>query len=198
MRLLEDADRLLRLSFYLSVSSRCGSLLLSLSTEVHATDDVITFEGSEERDPHHQTVRVKSTRVLNDTVLRDGWTTKPHHSPISPLSGGSLVRSLSRSLALSLSRSLLSADVRCANDVIASRDLFYTDVKLFEKQNDSDNVLDDVACLVGQCTAQYRSTCQPTSADAIRSPTFSAPRFDMCLPNVRIMYTVCMFYVYML
>ena len=193
MRLLEDADRLLRLSFYLSVSSRCGSLLLSLSTEVHATDDVITFEGSEERDPHHQTVRVKSTRVLNDTVLRDGWTTKPHHSPISPLSGGSLVRSLSRSLALCF---LLT----CAVPMTSShhRDLFYTDVKLFEKQNDSDNVLDDVACLVGQCTAQYRSTCQPTSADAIRSPTFSAPRFDMCLPNVRIMYTVCMFYVYML
>ena len=34
---------------------------------------------------------------------------------------------------------------------ITKRDLFYTDVKLFEKQNDSDAVLDDVACMLG-CT----------------------------------------------
>ncbi|KJE92020.1 topoisomerase [Capsaspora owczarzaki ATCC 30864] len=34
---------------------------------------------------------------------------------------------------------------------ITKRDLFYTDVKLFEKQNDSDAVLDDVACMIG-CT----------------------------------------------
>eukprot|EP00466_Bigelowiella_natans_P017188 jgi/Bigna1/43146/e_gw1.73.16.1 len=31
------------------------------------------------------------------------------------------------------------------------RDLFYTDVKLFEKQDNTDDVLDDVACMVG-CT----------------------------------------------
>lgn len=34
---------------------------------------------------------------------------------------------------------------------ITKRDLFYTDVKLFQQQGDSDRVLDDVACLVG-CT----------------------------------------------
>ena len=34
---------------------------------------------------------------------------------------------------------------------ITKRDLFYTDVKLFTKQADSDAVLDDVACMVG-CT----------------------------------------------
>lgn len=34
---------------------------------------------------------------------------------------------------------------------ITKRDLFYTDVKLFEKQTESDNVLDDVACMIG-CT----------------------------------------------
>eukprot|EP00053_Salpingoeca_punica_P009930 m.89348 g.89348 ORF g.89348 m.89348 type:complete len:416 (+) comp15222_c0_seq1:51-1298(+) len=34
---------------------------------------------------------------------------------------------------------------------ITKRDLFYTDVKLFEKQNESDGVLDDVACMIG-CT----------------------------------------------
>jgi len=34
---------------------------------------------------------------------------------------------------------------------ITKRDLFYTDVKLFKEQGDSDAVLDDVACMVG-CT----------------------------------------------
>mmetsp|Transcript_1233 Transcript_1233/g.3804 ORF Transcript_1233/g.3804 Transcript_1233/m.3804 type:complete len:416 (+) Transcript_1233:53-1300(+) len=34
---------------------------------------------------------------------------------------------------------------------VTKRDLFYTDVKLFQQQNDSDDVLNDVACLIG-CT----------------------------------------------
>ena len=34
---------------------------------------------------------------------------------------------------------------------VTKRDLFYTDVKLFSDQSESDNVLDDVACMVG-CT----------------------------------------------
>ena len=34
---------------------------------------------------------------------------------------------------------------------ITKRDLFYTDVKLFVDQADSDGVLDDISCLVG-CT----------------------------------------------
>lgn len=34
---------------------------------------------------------------------------------------------------------------------ITKRDMFYTDVKLFKDQSESDNVLDDVACMVG-CT----------------------------------------------
>ncbi|CBJ26510.1 DNA topoisomerase VI subunit A [Ectocarpus siliculosus] len=34
---------------------------------------------------------------------------------------------------------------------ITKRDMFYTDVKLFKEQSESDNVLDDVACMVG-CT----------------------------------------------
>mmetsp|Transcript_40442 Transcript_40442/g.114516 ORF Transcript_40442/g.114516 Transcript_40442/m.114516 type:complete len:426 (-) Transcript_40442:157-1434(-) len=34
---------------------------------------------------------------------------------------------------------------------VTKRDLFYTDVKLFEDQGNSDNTLDDVACLLG-CT----------------------------------------------
>jgi meiotic recombination protein SPO11 len=34
---------------------------------------------------------------------------------------------------------------------VTKRDLFYTDVKLFEKQENSDKVLEEVACMVG-CT----------------------------------------------
>ena len=34
---------------------------------------------------------------------------------------------------------------------ITKRDLFYTDVRLFQKQTESDSVLDDVACMIG-CT----------------------------------------------
>eukprot|EP00884_Botryococcus_braunii_P012874 jgi/Botrbrau1/21588/Bobra.0492s0001.1 len=41
----------------------------------------------------------------------------------------------------------------CASSASTSRkrDLFYTDVKLFEEQGNSDSVLDDVACMLG-CT----------------------------------------------
>lgn len=34
---------------------------------------------------------------------------------------------------------------------VTKRDLFYTDVKLFEEQGQSDSVLDDMACMLG-CT----------------------------------------------
>jgi meiotic recombination protein SPO11 len=34
---------------------------------------------------------------------------------------------------------------------VTKRDLFYTDVKLFKQQTESDDVLDDAACMVG-CT----------------------------------------------
>lgn len=40
----------------------------------------------------------------------------------------------------------------CARGIhVTKRDLFYTDVKLFKQQTESDDVLDDVACMVG-CT----------------------------------------------
>tara|TARA_B100000513_G_scaffold101038_2_gene43240 strand:- start:3053 stop:4249 length:1197 start_codon:yes stop_codon:yes gene_type:complete len=40
----------------------------------------------------------------------------------------------------------------CAKKIhVTKRDLFYTDVKLFKQQTESDDVLDDVACMVG-CT----------------------------------------------
>jgi len=40
----------------------------------------------------------------------------------------------------------------CAKGIhVTKRDLFYTDVKLFKAQNESDDVLDDAACMIG-CT----------------------------------------------
>ena len=44
---------------------------------------------------------------------------------------------------------------------VTKRDLFYTDVKLFQQQGQSDDVLDDVACMIG---------CTRTSLNGISSP----------------------------
>lgn len=51
---------------------------------------------------------------------------------------------------------------------ITKRDLFYTDVKLFKDQGESDAVLDDVACMVG-CT---RTSLHVVASDKVGS---SAP-----------------------
>lgn len=58
---------------------------------------------------------------------------------------------------------------------ITKRDLFYTDVKLFTKQEESDAVLDDVACLVG-CT---RTSLNVVASDKVLTavpPPPSPPR----------------------
>jgi len=44
----------------------------------------------------------------------------------------------------------------CKRIHITKRDLFYQDVKLFTKQNDSDVVLDDVACMIGSTRTSLR------------------------------------------
>jgi len=41
------------------------------------------------------------------------------------------------------------------------RDLFYTDVKLFQDQRQSDNVLDDVACMIGSTRTSLMVTAAP-------------------------------------
>ena len=47
---------------------------------------------------------------------------------------------------------------------VTKRDLFYTDVKLFEDQSQSDSVLDDMACMLG-CT---RSSLHGKSLSSLR------------------------------
>eukprot|EP00126_Sphaerothecum_destruens_P008271 Sdes_comp20155_c0_seq1m13295 len=47
---------------------------------------------------------------------------------------------------------------------ITKRDLFYTDVKLFQKQSESDPVIDDLACMVG-CT---RSSLNVVASEKVR------------------------------
>jgi len=44
----------------------------------------------------------------------------------------------------------------CKGIHITKRDLFYQDVKLFQKQGDSDAVLDDVACMIGSTRTSLR------------------------------------------
>ena len=52
---------------------------------------------------------------------------------------------------------------------ITKRDLFYTDVKLFKEQGESDAVLDDVACMVG-CT---RTSLHVVASDKVRCALYS-------------------------
>ena len=54
---------------------------------------------------------------------------------------------------------------------VTKRDLFYTDVKLFEDQSQSDSVLDDMACMLG-CT---RSSLHGKSLSSLQSYPSSSP-----------------------
>jgi hypothetical protein len=56
---------------------------------------------------------------------------------------------------------------------ITKRDLFYTDVKLFKDQTESDAVLDDVACMLG---------CTRTSLHVVASDKVGVP----ACPKIRI------------
>jgi len=48
---------------------------------------------------------------------------------------------------------------------VTKRDMFYTDVKLFQKQDESDAVLDDVACMMSVCASLvFSSSLQTTLA----------------------------------
>ena len=62
---------------------------------------------------------------------------------------------------------------------ITKRDLFYSDVKLFKDQKDSDAVLDDVACMVG-CTRTATSTSFRTSSYTVLSSIPPRTRRVMC------------------
>ena len=54
---------------------------------------------------------------------------------------------------------------------ITKRDMFYTDVKLFRDQADSDNVLDDVACMVG-CTRSCLNVVESDKGLVVGRVTF--------------------------
>lgn len=56
-----------------------------------------------------------------------------------------------RKAAISTRVLQLVHQVLAKNIHVTKRDLFYTDVKLFKEQGESDNILDDIACMVG-CT----------------------------------------------
>mmetsp|Transcript_28197 Transcript_28197/g.53690 ORF Transcript_28197/g.53690 Transcript_28197/m.53690 type:complete len:453 (-) Transcript_28197:171-1529(-) len=77
---------------------------------------------------------------LNRIVLKD----KATFSSFSNASATRKVAILTR--VLQLVHGVLSRDIH-----VTKRDLFYTDVKLFKDQKDSDGVLDDVSCMLG-CT----------------------------------------------
>ncbi|KAE9447884.1 hypothetical protein C3L33_20215, partial [Rhododendron williamsianum] len=51
---------------------------------------------------------------------------------------------------------------------VTKRDLFYTDVKLFQDQTQSDAVLDDVSCILGCTRATYSQLCSSSSKKKCR------------------------------
>ena len=72
------------------------------------------------------------------------------------LKKGTSTRSMSnvatvRKTAITMRVLELIHEIVAKNIHITKRDLFYTDVKLFQKQTESDVILDDTACLLG-CT----------------------------------------------
>ena len=58
---------------------------------------------------------------------------------------------------------------------ITKRDLFYTDVKLFKDQSESDAVLDDVACMLG-CT---RTSLHVVASDKVFQILSTAPFYSI-------------------
>lgn len=77
---------------------------------------------------------------LDRLVLRDAVSARP------------FANSATCRKAVVTARILQLVHELCAKRIhVTKRDLFYTDVKLFEDQNNSDAVLDDVACFLG-CT----------------------------------------------
>ena len=77
---------------------------------------------------------------LDRIVLKDKHT----HTSFSSTASVRKVAILTR--VMQLVHSVLQKGIH-----VTKRDLFYTDVKLFKDQKDSDNVLDDISCLLG-CT----------------------------------------------
>lgn len=81
---------------------------------------------------------------------------------------------------------------------ITKRDMFYTDVKLFRDQADSDNVLDDVACMVG-CTRSCLNVVASDKGLVVGRVTFLEDGEDvggvlvlvMLLSLVVVMYWCC-------
>lgn len=65
---------------------------------------------------------------------------------------------------------------------ITKRDMFYTDVKLFREQGDSDTVLDDVACMVG-CTRSCLNVVASDKGLVVGRVTFLEDgKFLICPP----------------
>lgn len=88
--------------------------------------------------------RAKGNQVyvpeLDRIVLRDSVSKRPFASTQTCRKAAVTAR------ILSLVHELLGKGIH-----VTKRDLFYTDVKLFEEQTQSDSVLDDLACMLG-CT----------------------------------------------
>ncbi|KAE8720345.1 DNA topoisomerase 6 subunit A [Hibiscus syriacus] len=117
-----------------SVQSAIESLVL------HLTHQILSGQGFSFTVPSRSSTNQLYVPELDRIVLKDKSTVRPfsHISSVRKTTITAKILSLVHQLCLK-------------NIHVTKRDLFYTDVKLFQDQIQSDAVLDDVSCMLG-CT----------------------------------------------
>ena len=72
---------------------------------------------------------------------------------------------------------------------VTKRDLFYTDVKLFRDQSESDTILDDVACMIG-CTRSSLHVVASEKGVVVLQMTSKISLSRVCLNRSVALYSV--------
>ncbi|KAA8495293.1 DNA topoisomerase 6 subunit A [Porphyridium purpureum] len=111
-----------------------------LSLCAHATDSIMKGEGFSLLVPSRSASNQMYIAELDRIVLKDKATARNFASQATVRKAAITVR------ILQLVHELCKKGIH-----VTKRDLFYTDVKLFKSQTESDDVLNDIACMVG-CT----------------------------------------------
>jgi len=111
---------------------------------------IIAGDGLQYRVPSRSSTNQLYVPELDRIVLKDSCSLRQFAHPKN-----------ARKTAITTRILQIIYEICCKQIHVTKRDLFYTDVKLFVDQRDSDIVLDDVACMVG---------CTRTSLNVVASP----------------------------
>eukprot|EP00123_Amoebidium_parasiticum_P016491 comp23455_c0_seq1/m.39160 comp23455_c0_seq1/g.39160 ORF comp23455_c0_seq1/g.39160 comp23455_c0_seq1/m.39160 type:complete len:415 (-) comp23455_c0_seq1:121-1365(-) len=107
---------------------------------LHCCQSILAGQGYTFNVPLRTSANQVYVPELDRLVLKEGYSARPF---------GSIANV--RKTAITTRILQLVHEVVNKRIHITKRDLFYTDVKLFQNQRDSDTVIDDVACMIG-CT----------------------------------------------